>query len=108
LISVQDTYLQGPGESALQLAASDDCRKVLKRAGAYGWTPLHNAAEEGDMESLTTLLINGVRLDELNGVKTIRIPPPPPLPPFSMIMVATLLTQRMQSGSTTHSRYSDH
>ncbi len=68
---MQELYSKGPGESALQLAASDDCRKVLKLAGAHGWTPLHVAAEEGDIESLKNLLNDGarVRLDELNGVK---------------------------------------
>ena len=65
-------------ESALQLAASDECRKVLKRAGANGWTPLHVAAEEGDMESLTTLLDDGVCLDEINGVTAIQVLPVPP------------------------------
>jgi hypothetical protein len=81
LISVQDMHPQGPGQSALQLAASDDCRKVLKRAGAHGWTALHVAAEEGDIESLKSLLSDGarVRLDELNGVKAIRALPHPSL-----------------------------
>jgi hypothetical protein len=45
--------------------------KVLKLAGADGWTPLHAAAEDGDIESLKTLLSDGVRLDEINGMKVI-------------------------------------